>query len=63
MILLSMQLFGDKSSTHMHIRWLSYVARLEDMSIYSWESAAISWLYRCLCHKHVVKLADSLQLL
>ncbi|XP_072084545.1 protein MAIN-LIKE 1-like [Arachis hypogaea] len=36
MILLSMQLFNDKSGTHMHIRWLPYVARLKDMGRYSW---------------------------
>ncbi|RYQ92643.1 hypothetical protein Ahy_B09g098861 [Arachis hypogaea] len=35
MILLSTQLFGDKSSTCMHIWWLPYVARLEDMGGYS----------------------------
>ncbi|RYQ96656.1 hypothetical protein Ahy_B08g092499 [Arachis hypogaea] len=31
MMLLENQLFGDKSSTRIHIRWLPYVARLEDM--------------------------------
>ncbi|RYR30050.1 hypothetical protein Ahy_B01g054841 [Arachis hypogaea] len=35
MILLSTQLFGDKSSTHLHIQWLPYVARQEDMDRYS----------------------------
>nr|XP_029152478.1 protein MAIN-LIKE 1-like [Arachis hypogaea] len=66
MMLLSTQLFGDKSSTCMHIRWLSYVARLEDMGRYSWGSATLSWLYWCLCHvanRNVVKLAGSFQLL
>ncbi|XP_072080924.1 protein MAIN-LIKE 1-like [Arachis hypogaea] len=66
MMLLSTQLFGDKSGTRMHIRWLPYVARLEDMCGYSWGSATLSWLYRCLCHitnRNLVKLADSLQLL
>ncbi|RYR36381.1 hypothetical protein Ahy_A10g051352 [Arachis hypogaea] len=66
MMLLSTQLFDDKSGTRMHIRWLSYVARLEDMGSYSWGSAALSWLYRCLCHvanKNVVKLEGPLQLL
>ncbi|RYR19627.1 hypothetical protein Ahy_B03g064473 [Arachis hypogaea] len=59
-------LFGDKSSTRLHIRWLPYVARLEDMGGYSWESAALSWLYRCMyrvANKNVVKLAGPLQLL
>ncbi|RYR53390.1 hypothetical protein Ahy_A06g028460 [Arachis hypogaea] len=31
MMLLGTQLFGDKSGSRIHIRWLSYVARLEDM--------------------------------
>ncbi|RYR72372.1 hypothetical protein Ahy_A02g006581 [Arachis hypogaea] len=31
MMFLSTQLFGDKSDTRMHICWLPYVARLEDM--------------------------------
>ncbi|XP_025628913.1 protein MAIN-LIKE 1-like [Arachis hypogaea] len=35
MMLLLMQLFGDKSSTRLHIRWLPYVAKLEDMGQYS----------------------------
>ncbi|RYR16427.1 hypothetical protein Ahy_B04g073443 [Arachis hypogaea] len=48
MMLLSTQLFGDKSGIHMHIRWLPYLARLEDMDRYSWGSATLSWLYRCL---------------
>ncbi|XP_072064286.1 protein MAIN-LIKE 1-like [Arachis hypogaea] len=66
MMLLLMQLFGDKSGTRLHIRWLPYVARLEDMGRYSWGSAALSWLYRCMCrvaNRNVVKLASPLQLL
>ncbi|RYR54633.1 protein MAIN-LIKE 2-like [Arachis hypogaea] len=66
MMLLSTQLFGDKSGTRLHIRWLPYVARLEDMGQYSWGSAVLSWLYRCMCrvtNKNVVKLAGPLQLL
>ncbi|KAL4286703.1 hypothetical protein AHAS_Ahas19G0112700 [Arachis hypogaea] len=66
MMLLSTQLFGDKSGTRMHIRWLPYVARLEDMGGYSWGSATLSWLYRCLCrvaNRNVVKLVSLLQLL
>ncbi|RYR35130.1 hypothetical protein Ahy_A10g050267 [Arachis hypogaea] len=42
MMLFSTQLFGDKSGTCMHIRWLPYVARLEDMGRYSWGSATLS---------------------
>ncbi|RYR15649.1 hypothetical protein Ahy_B04g072541 [Arachis hypogaea] len=57
MMLLSTQLFADKSNTRMHIRWLLYVARLEDMGRYSWGSTTLSWLYSCLCrvaNKHML---------
>ncbi|RYQ89965.1 hypothetical protein Ahy_B09g096330 isoform A [Arachis hypogaea] len=59
-------LFADKSGNRVHIRWLPYVARLEEMGTYSWGSAALAWLYRCMCrvaNRHVVKLAGPLQLL
>ncbi|RYQ90888.1 hypothetical protein Ahy_B09g096837 isoform J [Arachis hypogaea] len=58
--------FADKSGNCIHIRWLPYVARLEEMGTYSWGSAALAWLYRCMCrvaNRHVVKLAGPLQLL
>ncbi|XP_052119131.1 protein MAIN-LIKE 1-like [Arachis duranensis] len=66
MMLLGMQLFTDKSGNRIHIRWLPYVARLEEMGTYSWGSAALAWLYRYMCrvaNRHVVKLAGPLQLL
>ncbi|XP_016192942.1 protein MAIN-LIKE 1-like [Arachis ipaensis] len=66
MMLLGTQLFADKSGNRIHIRWLPYVPRLEDMGGYSWGSAALAWLYRCMCrvaNRHVVKLASPLQLL
>ncbi|QHO17387.1 uncharacterized protein DS421_10g311730 [Arachis hypogaea] len=66
MMLLGTQLFADKSGNHIHIRWLPYVARLEEMGGYSWGSAALAWLYRCMCrvaNRHVLKLAGPLQLL
>ncbi|XP_015934889.1 protein MAIN-LIKE 1-like [Arachis duranensis] len=66
MMLLGTQLFADKSGNRIHIRWLPYVARLEEMGSYSWGSAALAWLYRCMCrvaNRHVVKLAGPLQLL
>ncbi|RYR43272.1 hypothetical protein Ahy_A08g039698 [Arachis hypogaea] len=66
MMLLGTQLFADKSGNRIHIRWLPYVARLEEMGGYSWGSAALAWLYRCRCrvaNRHVVKLAGPLQLL
>ncbi|QHO06214.1 uncharacterized protein DS421_14g452800 [Arachis hypogaea] len=36
MMLLGTQLFADKSGNRIHIRWLPYVARLEEMGGYSW---------------------------
>ncbi|RYQ92499.1 hypothetical protein Ahy_B09g098732 [Arachis hypogaea] len=66
MMLLGTQLFADKSGNRIHIRWLSYVARLEEMGGYSWGSAALAWLYKCMCrvaNRHVMKLAGPLQLL
>ncbi|XP_015964972.1 protein MAIN-LIKE 1-like [Arachis duranensis] len=66
MMLLGTQLFTDKSGNRIHIRWLPYVARLEEMGGYSWGSAALAWLYRCMsrvANRYVVKLADPLQLL
>ncbi|XP_072066882.1 protein MAIN-LIKE 1-like [Arachis hypogaea] len=62
-ILLGTQLFADKSGNRIHIRWLPYVARLEDMGGYNWGSTALSWLYRYMCrvtNRHVVKLAGPL---
>ncbi|RYR67531.1 hypothetical protein Ahy_A03g013936 [Arachis hypogaea] len=43
MMLLGTQLFADKSGNRIHIRWLPYVARLEEMGRYSWGSAALAW--------------------
>ncbi|XP_072064211.1 serine/threonine-protein phosphatase 7 long form homolog [Arachis hypogaea] len=66
MMLLGTQLFADKSGNRIHIRWLPYVVRLEELGTYSWGSAALAWLYRCMCrvaNRHVVKLAGPLQLL
>ncbi|RYR35459.1 protein MAIN-LIKE 2-like [Arachis hypogaea] len=40
MMLLSTQLFGDKSENQVYIWWLPFVARLDDMGGYSWGSAA-----------------------
>ncbi|XP_072054300.1 serine/threonine-protein phosphatase 7 long form homolog [Arachis hypogaea] len=58
MMLLGTQLFADKSGNRIHFRWLPYVARLEELGTYSWGSAALDWLYRCMCrvaNRHVVK--------
>ncbi|RYR06869.1 hypothetical protein Ahy_B05g074188 [Arachis hypogaea] len=48
MMLLGTQLFADKSGNRIHIRWLPFVARLEEMGGYSWGSAALTWLYQCM---------------
>ncbi|RYR15344.1 hypothetical protein Ahy_B04g072084 [Arachis hypogaea] len=66
MMLLSSQLFADKNANRVHLRWLPYVASLDDLGRYSWGSAALAWLYRCLCrgtNRNVVNLAGPLQLL
>ncbi|RYQ91805.1 hypothetical protein Ahy_B09g097836 [Arachis hypogaea] len=43
MMLLGTQLFADKSGNWIHIRWIPYVARLEELGTYSWGSAALAW--------------------
>ncbi|RYR20237.1 hypothetical protein Ahy_B03g065331 [Arachis hypogaea] len=43
------ELFMDKSANRVHLRWLPFVARLDDMGSYSWGAAALAWLYRCMC--------------
>ncbi|RYR05730.1 hypothetical protein Ahy_B06g085554 isoform F [Arachis hypogaea] len=66
MMLLSSQLFADKNANRVHLRWLPYVASLDDLGRYSWGSAVLAWLYRCLCrgtNRNVVNLAGPLQLL
>ncbi|RYQ92854.1 hypothetical protein Ahy_B09g099099 isoform C [Arachis hypogaea] len=66
MMLLSSQLFVDKNANRIHLRWLPYLASMDDLSRYSWGSAALAWLYRCLCrgtNRNVVNLAGPLQLL
>ncbi|RYR15206.1 hypothetical protein Ahy_B04g071931 [Arachis hypogaea] len=66
MMLLSTQLFGDKSANWVRIRWLPFVANLDDMGRYRWGSAALAWLYRCMCriaNRNVTNLAGPLQLL
>ncbi|XP_072087024.1 serine/threonine-protein phosphatase 7 long form homolog [Arachis hypogaea] len=65
MLLLS-QLFANKNANRVLLRWLPYLASLDDLGRYSWGSAALAWLYRCLCcgtNRNVVNLAGPLQLL
>ncbi|RYQ94248.1 hypothetical protein Ahy_B08g089133 [Arachis hypogaea] len=66
LMLLSSQLFADKNANRVHLRWLPYLASLDDLGRYSWGSAALAWLYRCLCrgtNRNVVNLAGPLHLL
>ncbi|RYR07566.1 hypothetical protein Ahy_B05g074942 [Arachis hypogaea] len=59
-------LFTDKNANRVHLRWLPYLALLDDLGRYSWGSAALAWLYRCFCrgtNRNVVNLAGPLQLL
>ncbi|RYR15075.1 hypothetical protein Ahy_B04g071814 isoform B [Arachis hypogaea] len=64
LMLLSSQLFADKNANRVHLRWLPYLASLDDLGRYSWGSAALAWLYRYLCrgtNRNVVNLAGPLQ--
>ncbi|RYR14670.1 hypothetical protein Ahy_B04g071338 isoform A [Arachis hypogaea] len=66
LMLLSSQLFADKNANRVHLRWLPYLASMDDLGRYSWGTAALAWLYRCLCrgtNRNVVNLAGPLQLL
>ncbi|RYR30742.1 hypothetical protein Ahy_B01g055512 [Arachis hypogaea] len=59
-------LFADKNANRVHLRWLPYLASLDDLGRYTWGSVALAWLYRCLCrgtNRNVVSLAGPLQLL
>ncbi|QHO53797.1 uncharacterized protein DS421_2g51130 [Arachis hypogaea] len=59
-------LFADKNANRVHLRWLPYLASMDDLGRYSWGSEALAWLYRCLCrgtNRNVVSLAGTLQLL
>ncbi|RYQ91094.1 hypothetical protein Ahy_B09g096956 isoform C [Arachis hypogaea] len=66
MLLLSTKLFGDKSANRVHIQWLPFMANFDDMGSYSWGSAALAWLYRCMCrvaNRNITNLVGPLQLL
>ncbi|RYR28634.1 hypothetical protein Ahy_B01g052781 isoform F [Arachis hypogaea] len=43
LMLLSSQLFADKNANRVHLRWLPYLASLDDLGRYSWGSAALAW--------------------
>ncbi|RYQ98693.1 hypothetical protein Ahy_B07g086454 isoform A [Arachis hypogaea] len=46
---LGLPVYEKPSGNRVHIRWLPFVARLDDMGNFSWGSAALAWLYRCMC--------------
>ncbi|RYR42430.1 hypothetical protein Ahy_A08g038916 [Arachis hypogaea] len=50
-------LFADKSGNRIHIRWLPYMARLEEMGGYSWGLAAFAWLYLYFGPMGMIRLA------
>ncbi|KAJ7960439.1 serine/threonine-protein phosphatase 7 long form-like [Quillaja saponaria] len=43
-------LFTSKTSTHVHICFLSLLENLYVAGQYSWGSASLAWLYREMCH-------------
>ncbi|RYR11211.1 hypothetical protein Ahy_B05g079676 isoform G [Arachis hypogaea] len=43
MMLLLSQLFADKNANRVHLRWLPYLALMDDLGRYSWGSAALAW--------------------
>ncbi|XP_025680332.1 protein MAIN-LIKE 1-like [Arachis hypogaea] len=66
LMLLSSRLFADKNTNWVHLRWLPYLASLDDLGRYSWDSAALAWLYICLCrgtNRNITNLVGPLQLL
>ncbi|QHO41936.1 uncharacterized protein DS421_5g150080 [Arachis hypogaea] len=44
LMLLSSQLFVDKNANRVHLRWLPYLASLDELGRYSWGSTALTWL-------------------
>ncbi|RYR36005.1 hypothetical protein Ahy_A10g051071 isoform A [Arachis hypogaea] len=42
MMLLSSQLFADKNVNRIHLRWLPYLASMDELGRYSWGSAALA---------------------
>ncbi|RYR22205.1 hypothetical protein Ahy_B03g067481 [Arachis hypogaea] len=43
LMLFSSQLFADKNANRVHLRWLPYLASLDELERYSWSSAALAW--------------------
>ncbi|MED6207229.1 hypothetical protein PIB30_033823 [Stylosanthes scabra] len=66
MLLLSTQLFGDKTAARVPLRWIPFMDQIDDIGQYSWGSATLAWLYRNICrasNRNVVYIAGPLQLL
>ncbi|MED6155915.1 hypothetical protein PIB30_009978 [Stylosanthes scabra] len=49
MLLVSTQLFGDKTAARVPVRWTPFVDQIDDLGQYSWGSSRQAWLYRNLC--------------
>ncbi|RYQ91735.1 hypothetical protein Ahy_B09g097749 isoform D [Arachis hypogaea] len=43
LMLLTSQLFADKNANRVHLRWLPYLALMDDLDRYSWGSTALAW--------------------
>ncbi|RYR51763.1 hypothetical protein Ahy_A06g026741 [Arachis hypogaea] len=43
LMLLSSQLFADKNANRVYLRWLPYLASMDELGRYSWGSAALAW--------------------
>ena len=49
LLLISCFLFPNKSQNLMHCCWVQFVGNLETCNNYSWGSACLANLYRCMC--------------
>ncbi|MED6196948.1 hypothetical protein PIB30_052136 [Stylosanthes scabra] len=49
-ILLSTALFEDNTVARVHLRWLPFMDRIDDLGGYNWGSAALTWPYRGFQH-------------
>ncbi|MED6169702.1 hypothetical protein PIB30_023726 [Stylosanthes scabra] len=57
MLLLSTQLFEDKTVARVPVRWIPFVDQLDDLGKYSWGSATLAWLYRKSNIRNMVTIA------
>ncbi|RYR56638.1 hypothetical protein Ahy_A05g022321 [Arachis hypogaea] len=66
MMLLSTQFFCDKNVNRVHLWWLPFVVRLDELDNHGWGSTTLVWLYRSMCrvaNRNVTNLARPLHLL